>query len=238
MIRVVPHIYTDGTDTFIGKLSWDDQTDHQRPGILIAPAFGGLGPFEEERARELAALGYAVLAVDYYGDGKRAADEAEAFALMGQLEADRPLLARRMNAALETLKAQELVDANRVGAMGYCFGGKCVLDLARSGAQFEAVVSFHGVYNPPGAERRKIAPSALVLHGWEDPLAQPSQLMELTAELTETCDDWQVLAFGHTGHAFTNPNARAPEAGMVYSEDATRRSWRAMTDFFEEKLGA
>lgn len=220
----------------MGKLAYNDDTKEPLPGILIAPAFGGLGPFEEERAHELAMLGYTVLAIDYYGNGKRAANRDEAFEMMGKLNRDRSLLAQRMIAALDEIKSLDSVDATKIGAMGYCFGGKCVLDLARSGAPFKAAVSIHGVYDPPNSEHRRIEPAALILHGWEDPLAPQSDLLALTAELTETCDDWQVLAFGHTGHAFTNPKAQAPESGMVFSLTAAQRSWRALTGFFEEKL--
>ncbi len=229
-----PHHYSNGETEFIGRLVWDPAHGDSQPGVLIAPAFGGLGPYEIARAEELAALGYAVLAVDYYGDGKRAGSTEEAFALMGQLNDDRPLLTRRMNCALDALGSLPMVNG-RLGAMGYCFGGKCVLDLARSGAGLQAAVSIHGVYDPP-AEIHDIKPSVLILHGWDDPLAKPDDLLALTGELTHHCQDWQVLAFGHTGHAFTNPAAQAPEQGMFYSPRAADRSWESLTRFLSERL--
>ena len=235
MIRVEPQNYTDGRDTFIGRHIWDDGLSGERPGMLVAPSFMGLGPFEEERGKELAALGYAVLAVDFYGDGKRGADRAEASRMMGALDADRPAIALRMAAALAALKALDTVDASRTGAMGYCFGGKCVLDLARSGADFQAVATFHGVFDAPGHRVGTIVPAALILHGWDDPLATPEAVTELAAELTEICADWQILAFGHTGHAFTNPDAAAP--GMAFNRTARDRSWQALVSFLGETLG-
>jgi len=237
MIQTRPHHYSDGETTFIGSLSYDDASPGPRPGVLIAPAFGGLGPLEIARAQDLARQGYVALAVDYYGDGKRANDEAEASALMRALNADRPLMARRMICALEVLKLLEGVDPGKIGAMGYCFGGKCVLDLARSGAEFQAVAPLHGVYDAPEMTAPHMVPAALILHGWDDPLSPPEAVLTLTKELTATCDDWQLLAFGHTGHAFTNPSAKAPAKGLAFNEDANRRSWAALLAFFAEKLG-
>lgn len=205
------------------------------PGVLVAPAFGGLGPLERAAADRLAAMGYAALGVDFYGHGKRAADREEASRLMAVLNGDRPLLAARMQAALEALAGVERVDAGRLGAIGFCFGGKAVLDLARSGADFRAGVSLHGVYDAPPAGSRTMKAALLVLHGWDDPLCPPEATVGLAQELTEHCADWQMLSFGHTGHAFTNPEANAP--GMGYSESANARSWAALERFFGETLG-
>lgn len=235
-IQIDEYRYHDGEDTFIGRLVFDDAPKEQRPAVLVAPAFGGLGPFEIARATDLAKLGYIALAIDYYGGGRRARTEQEAFAWMGELNANRPLLARRMQRALQEAKGLPMADPNRVAVMGYCFGGKAVLDLARSGADFQAAISFHGVYDPPGMEQVPIKPSVLVLHGWDDPLAKPDDLTTLAEELSLTCEDWQIVSFGRTGHAFTNPNARSPEAGMAYSENADRRSWQYLMAFLSERL--
>lgn len=236
MINSQPHHYTDGHDTFIGRLVWDDADTSSKPGVLVAPAFGGLGPFELERANELAEAGFAVLAVDYYGDGKRASDNDEALSLMGYLNANRDVFARRMVAALHELQRQKIVDEDHIGAMGYCLGGKAVLDLARTGENFQAAVSLHGVFDAPAEKDTKMVPSVLVLHGWDDPLAKPDAFNALATELTSKCDDWQMFAFGHTSHSFTNPNAQAPEAGIAYSQRAATRSWKALIDFFDETL--
>jgi dienelactone hydrolase len=234
--QITEHRYADADTTFVGKLVYDASISGKRPAVLIAPAFGGLGPFEVERAAELAELGYVAFAIDYYGDGRRATSEQDAFAWMGELNADRPRLARRMQRALAEAKALSMVDAARIAVMGYCFGGKAVLDLARTGADFQAAIAFHGVYDEPGLDQVPIKPSVLVLHGWDDPLAKPDDLKALADELTKTCEDWQVVGFSKTGHAFTNPNARSPETGMAYNAKASRRSWQYLLHFLAERL--
>ncbi len=236
MIKSERHIYADSNTRFIGRLVWDDAQTIPRPGLLVTPAFSGLGPLEIQWAEDLAREGYAVLAVDYYGEGKRVETADEAYALMGTLNNDRPELARRMALALNALKQQSMVDSDRVGAMGFCFGGKAVLDLARSGEALQAAVSLHGVYDPPEIRAPKMTAAVLILHGWDDPLADPNAFHSLAQELSETCEDWQALAFGHTGHAFTNPAAQTPEDGMAFSKLANDRSWRALIAFFDEKL--
>lgn len=204
------------------------------PGVLVAPAFGGLSDFERDTADRLAGMGYAALCVDYYGGGARAADRDEASGWMGALMADRPEFARRMQGALAALGALPQVDAARLGAMGFCLGGKGVLDLARSGAAFRAGVSLHGIFDAPPEGSQPMQAALLVLHGWDDPLAPPEAVTALAAELTAHCPDWQIQAFGHTGHAFTNPAAQAP--GMGYSAPAAARSWAALDRFFAEHL--
>jgi dienelactone hydrolase len=250
MIQIQNHIYSDGEETLIGKLVRDNSRDNShsqpRPGILITPAFGGLGTFEIECAESLAALGYVVLAIDYYGQGKQASSEEEAFALMSALNTDRPRLLKRMIAALNEIRSFDFVDQAKIGAMGYCFGGKGVLDLARSGEDFAAAVSIHGVYDAPKydapdshsakGQQPSIRPATLILHGWDDPLSPPDALASLNQELTTRCQDWQVLTFGHTGHAFTNPNANKPERGSFYQPQSARRAWQALLNFFNEKL--
>lgn len=228
--------YSDGVESFIGHLAWDERFEGPTPAVLIAPAFGGLGPFEKALAEELAGEGYVALALDYYGHGKRAEGPEEARALMAGVTADRQVLARRMLAAFEAVEAMPHVDASRVGALGFCLGGKAVLDLARTGADIKACIPIHGVYDAPNFATQNMCASVLVLHGWNDPLAPPEALSQLADELTTHCEDWQVLGFGHTGHAFTNPNARDAAGGMMYSERATERSWVALRNFLAEKL--
>ena len=234
MIETRDHVYTVGETEFEGWFACDAAPSDPRPGVMIAHAFGGLGDFDKRQAERLAGMGYAAFAIDLYGKGRRATSREEAAALMGELNNDRPLLAARMNASLQELKAMPQVDPKRTAAIGYCFGGKAVLDLARSGAEFEAGVSFHGVYDSPTETASNMGTSLLILHGWDDPLATPEQTVALAAELTEHCSDWQILAFGHTGHAFTNPNANQP--GMMFSAAADQRSWDAMSRFLQEKL--
>lgn len=229
--------YTDGKITMVGRVFHDPSMGDVLPGLLLAPAFMGPGPLEMQRAQEMAALGYVVLVVDFYGDGRHTTEREVAVEWMSALNRQRPELARRMGAALEALKALPSVDATRTGAMGFCLGGKAVLDLARSGADTRAVIPIHGLFDAP-PEVRDYKAAALILHGWDDPLAQPDSFMALTRELTAHCPDWQALAFGHTGHSFTNPNANRPDDGMAFSARADARSWRILADFLTEYLSA
>ena len=206
------------------------------PGVLVAPAFFGLSDKERAVCDRLAEAGFAALGVDYYGEGTLAGSREEAAGLMAALQKDRATLAARMQAALAALKAVPEVDADRTAAMGYCFGGKAVLDLARTGAAFRACISLHGVYDAPPSGSAAMQPSVLICHGWDDPLCPPDATVGLAAELTEHCEDWQILAFGHTGHGFTNPQAASP--GMAYSANAERRSWAAIMALFAETLAA
>lgn len=232
----IPHTYSDGETSFIGRLVYEEDGADKRPGVLVIPAFGGLSPFEVETAEALAKLGYVALVVDYYGDGARASGPEQAGEWMAALNSDRPLVAKRITAAFEELKGMAPVDPARIGAMGYCFGGKIAIDLARTGTDLRAAVSLHGLFDAPPMPRQKMQAAVLACHGWDDPLATPEAVLAFAAEMTEICADWQLLAFGHTGHAFTNPQANAP--GMMYSAAATQRSWDNLTAFFADKLGA
>ncbi|MEM8505186.1 MAG: dienelactone hydrolase family protein [Cyanobacteria bacterium P01_D01_bin.1] len=238
MIVTEPLVYEDDLgNTFEGTVSWDDALSEPRPGVMVASTFMGQSAFETQKAELLAELGYVGFAIDVYGQGKRATSPAEAAALMAVLDQDRALLARRMTLALEVMRRRSQVDETRIAAIGFCFGGKCVLDLARSGADVKAVVSFHGIYDPPptaGAE--KISSAVLVLHGWEDPLSPREQTVALADELTRKGADWQIHMYGHTAHAFTNPKAQSKEDGMFFVPIAAERGWRVMKDFLVEKL--
>ncbi|MFY0679662.1 MAG: dienelactone hydrolase family protein [Thalassovita sp.] len=228
------YTYSDGHDTFIGRLIYDPSLGAQQPGVLIAPAYAGLGEDEIAIGEKIAALGYTVLAVDYYGDGKRAQSDEQAMEWMGFVNTNRDVFARRMIAALDALKSIDRV-TGPVGAMGYCLGGKAVLDLARTGADLTAIAALHGVFDAPDTINTYKA-AALILHGWDDPLATPDNFVALTQELTENCPDWHAECYGHASHSFTNPNAQLPEMGIVYNKLAADRSWAALTRFFDEKL--
>jgi dienelactone hydrolase len=148
---------------------------------------------------------------------------------------DRALLQGRMALALRVARSQPEVDAGRLAAIGFCFGGLCVLDLARSGADVDGVVSFHGLVTPPGNTRgNRIQAKVLVLHGWDDPMARPEALLALGHELTAMQADWQIHAYGNAMHAFTNPAANDPDFGTVYQADADRRSWKSTRAFLAE----
>jgi dienelactone hydrolase len=208
-----------------------------RPCVLICHAWRGPMEFERSRADQLAALGYVACVVDMYGEGERAEDALRAHELMTPLVEDRAELRRRLGLALEMARGLEQVDVARIVACGYCFGGLCVLELARGGADVRGVVSFHGMlHTDVPARAGEVKAAVLVLHGQDDPLAPPEDVVALMTELSVAGVDWQLHAYGHTSHAFTNPAANMPESGMSYSAKADARSWRAALAFFDEVL--
>ncbi|MBV9931765.1 MAG: dienelactone hydrolase family protein [Alphaproteobacteria bacterium] len=206
-----------------------------RPGVLIAPTIMGRSDLELGFARRLADLGYTAMVADLYG--KVGLPREQCRDAMNALLADRALLQERLLALLEAFRAQPEVDAGRIAAIGYCFGGLCALDLARTGADVAGVASFHGLFTPPGnRDGTPIRAKVLALHGWDDPMAPPEAVEALAAELTAAGADWQIHAYGKTMHGFTNPNANAPESGLQYSATADRRSWSALENFLAEVL--
>ncbi|GLR18235.1 dienelactone hydrolase family protein [Portibacter lacus] len=237
MIRIEKIEYQDSELTYEGVISYDDEIEGKLPAIIIAHAFGGQSQFEENKAIAIAKLGYVGFAIDIYGKGVRAKSPEEAQILMDKLNLDRNLLLSRMKTSLKTCKSLKFVDNNKIGGIGYCFGGKCVLDLVRSGEKLKGIVSFHGVYDSPNSQKEnKIETPVLILHGWDDPLAMPNEVIELANELTDKKADWELNAYGHTGHAFTNPKANFPEKGLFYQEEADRKSWNRMLEFFKYKF--
>lgn len=228
--------YHDGDALLEGYLSLDDTADAAKPLVLVAHAWAGRSEFENAAADRLASLGYAGFALDNYGKGKLGSSAEENTALMTPFIQDRALLQKRLLAGLEAARNLEGIDASRVAAIGFCFGGMCVLDLARSGADLRGVVSFHGLFSPSGLEKEPIRASVLALHGYDDPMAQPAEMTRLASELGEAGADWQIHAYGNTVHAFTNPQANMPDAGMQYSEKAANRAWQSMASFLAEVL--
>ncbi len=218
-------------------LAWDDSSMTPRPAVMVSHAWGGRDEFAINKACALADLGYVGFALDLYGKGVLGSGPEENAKLMGPFMENRALLQSRMTAALETVKKQPEVDDGRIAAIGFCFGGLCVLDLARSGASLKGVVSFHGLLAAPGNITDKtISAKVLVLHGYDDPMATPEQLLALADELTQAEADWQIHAYGGTVHAFTNPKANDPGFGTVYKDIANTRSWQSMGNFLEEVL--
>jgi dienelactone hydrolase len=229
--------YADGEVELQGYLACDASATTPRPGIVIAHAWRGQRDFEREKAEKLAGLGYVGFAADVYGAARLAEDNDEATALMTPLLADREALRRRIRAAAHTLKEHDAVDPHRIAAIGYCFGGLTVLELARSGEPVRGVVSFHGLLERGDAPTAESIPAKiLVLHGAEDPLAPMDRVVALAAELSEAEADWQVHVYGGAMHAFTNPHANDLAQGTVYDETADRRSWQTMQRFLEEVL--
>ncbi|QDX26376.1 dienelactone hydrolase family protein [Sphingomonas suaedae] len=230
-------IYDGPGGPFAGVAVVDGDWTEPRPGVLIVPNV--LGEKEQDRvtAERIAALGYAALVADLYGKGKRTTRESPDPAVyMNALNADRPLLRDRLFASLAALHALPHVDASRTAAIGYCFGGKSVIDLARAGGEVRGVVAFHGIFDPPGyAYPTPIRPRLLVCHGWDDPLAPPQAVMDLAAELSGAGADWQIHAYGGAGHGFTDASMTgSTRPGFGYNPDADRRSWSAMTGFLAE----
>lgn len=218
-----------------GFLAYDDAQAGSRPAVMIAHAWAGRGEFECDKARALAKLGYAGFAADVYGKGVLGKDREENANRMQVFLDDRAKLQSRLSAALAAMKAQPEADASQVAAMGFCFGGLCVLDLARSGADLKGVVSFHGLLGAPdGMTGADIKAKVLVLHGHDDPMAQVDAVVALEKELTAAGADWQIHVYGNTLHAFTNPAANDPDFGTVYDAAAERRSWQAMRNFLDE----
>lgn len=227
--------YRDGDLVFEGKLAWDDSIAGPRPGVLVAHTIRGRGGFEEAKAALLAERGYAGFAIDVYGKDAIGSDFDDCRRMMDGLRSDRATLQRRLLSAVEALRSQPEVDASRIAAIGYCFGGLCVLDIARTGEALAGVVSFHGLFDAPGnTGGNRVRARILALHGWDDPLATPEQAVALGAELTGMGADWQLHCYGNVRHAFTNPAADASTGVTVYNADADRRSWAAANYFLSE----
>lgn len=207
----------------------------KKPCVLIAHQWAGLSDHERATAEKLAKLGYVGFAIDVYGKGVRGDAMADNSALMMPFLNDRAKLKARLLAAVTAAKAHAAVDASRIAIMGYCFGGLCALDVARSGTgDVRGAVSLHGIFAPTGLAAVPIKSKVLVLHGWDDPMAPPKDVLSLSQEMTAAKADWQLHAYGGTMHAFTAVGANAPERGLAYSENADRRSWESTLAFFRE----
>ncbi len=230
--------YTDNGVVLEGYLAWDDAGADSMPGVMVSHAWAGRSEFECGKARLLAELGYAGFAHDLYGKGVLGGGTEENAKLMQPFLDDRGMLQTRLAAVLEVLRGRPMVDASRIAAMGYCFGGLCVLDLARTGADVQGVISLHGILNAPdNTVGNKIGAKVLALHGWDDPMATPMQVNAFAKEMTEANADWQLHAYGNTLHAFTNPAANDLNLGLRYDAAADRRSWQSARNFLAELFG-
>jgi len=227
--------YLDGDVTLQGYCAWDENIKDKRPAVLVAPDAAGCTERVRKKANQLAELGYLAFAIDMYGNGKCATTRAERAALYQPFMDNRAMLAQRINAAFVALKKIPLVDTARMAAIGFCFGGLCALDLARNGADIRGVVSFHGLLvAPEPAPTAAIKSKVLALHGFDDPMVPPDQVLSFAKEMTDKKVDWQVQVYGNIMHAFTNPEANDRAFGTVYDRTADQRSWVAMKDFFNE----
>lgn len=216
----------------------DDGATATPPTVLVFHGIEGRSEAQMQVAARLAGRGYQAIAVDVFGEEASAGGmEATGAATAGFVD-DRPALARRLASVLQTLTAAPQVDADRVAAVGFCFGGLCVLDLARAGHRLAGVVSFHGLLTPPPqSEARDVTAKVIVFHGWDDPFAPPEDVVALGREFSGRGIDWQLHAYGNTLHAFMAPFANDPSRGVLFSEAASRRAWTSAEHFLDECFG-
>lgn len=227
--------YTDGEQQFEAFIAHQD-FEGKKPCVIVCHAWGGQSEFEREKATDLAKLGYVGFAADVYGKGLRGAPLEDNTHLMQPMMDDRAKLLRRLKLTVATAAALPFVDPHRIAVVGYCFGGLCALDLARSNdPSIKAAISFHGVFAPPNlGTQEPIKAKVLILHGYDDPWAKPEELVGVAKELSAAKADWQIHAYGNTVHAFTVPSANAPDSGILYSASADQRSWQAMKNLLAE----
>ncbi len=239
-IHTEPVAYKQGDTEMKGYLAYDDAVAGKRPGVLVCAEWGGLNDYPKHRAEMLAKMGYVAFAADLYGGGKVAADAKQAGEWATALKSgDRVLLRARASAALETLRALPQVDPQKLAAIGYCFGGTTVLELARAGAPLKGVVSFHGNLDTPTPDQDQIKAAILVCTGADDPAVPPAAGQAFVDEMRKAKADYQVISYGGAVHSFTNPaSGNDPTKGVAYNEKADKRSWEAMRVFFGEVLGA
>lgn len=219
---------------FIGKV-FRPEGQGPFPGVMVAHDWSGINHFALESAKKIADSGYIAFAIDLYGDGKCFDTVEEKSAAMSVLKEDRALLKQRLEASFNALLSIDGIDPKKTAILGFCFGGLAALDLARSGANVRGAVSFHGLLDRPQLESSaEPTASVLVLHGYDDPMVKPDDLMKFQKEMTEAGIDWQVHAYGKTLHAFSNPEANDPSFGTQYSERASFRAWKNAFMFLEE----
>lgn len=209
-----------------------------RPTVVLIPTVMGVTDLEIGFGRQLVELGYNAFVADLFGKEFRGAPRDTMFGEMNRLKSDRAALRRRMEHVLQQARALDEVPADRIVVAGYCFGGMCALDIARAGADIAAAVSFHGLFDPPGLPAGKIKAKVVAFHGWDDPMVPPEKMVALGNELTEAGSDWQIHAYGHVGHGFTNPRASDLKIdGVAYNSLAAERSWTSFINLLEELFG-
>jgi len=227
--------YTQGDTKLEGVLTWDDAVSAPRPGVLIVHQWLGITAYEKHRAEMLAKMGYVAFCADIYGKGVRVSTVTAAGIQATKYKTDRTLLRARVNAGLDQLEKADFVDTNHIAAIGYCFGGTAVIELARSGAAISGIVSFHGGLDSPAPEDGKnIKCPVLICHGADDPFEKPEDLMAFENEMRNAKVDWRLIMYGNAVHSFTQPNPGFNNPGAHYNEKADKRSWEDMQMFFDE----
>jgi dienelactone hydrolase len=222
-----------------GYLAWDDSIKGKRPGILVVHEWWGHNPYARKRAEMLAELGYTALAVDMYGDGKMASHPDDAGKFSSAVKKNMPVAKARFEAAMKLLQEQESVASEEMAAIGYCFGGGIVLEMARAGYDLDGVVSFHGSLGTASpAQKGRVKASVLVLNGKADPFVKHEQIETFKYEMQAAEVDYEFIDYPGAQHSFTNPDADkfGKEFGLplAYSKEADEQSWQAMQDFFKK----
>jgi dienelactone hydrolase len=233
--RAIPHNF-EGEElesVFVGR-----RDGQARPTVILIPTVMGVSELEIGFGRQLVELGYNALVADLFGKKFHGAPRDTMFGEMTRLRGDRAALLRRLQSVLDLAHGLGEVADKQIVVAGYCFGGQCSLDLARSGADITAAVSFHGLFDPPGLPKQKIRAKVVAFHGWDDPMVPPDKVVALGQELTEAGCDWQIHAYGHVGHGFTNPHASDLQIdGVAYNALAAERSWTSFINLLEELFG-
>lgn len=215
---------------FVGR-----RDSEPRPTAMLIPTVMGVSDLELGFGRQLVELGYNAFVADLFGKKFRGSPREVMFGEMNRLRADREALRRRLLAVLDQLRGLDEAHSDQIVVAGYCFGGMCALDVARSGADIAAAVAFHGLFDPPGLPPQKITAKVVAFHGWDDPMVPPDKVIALGNELTEAGADWQIHAYGHVAHGFTNPNAdQIGIEGVRFDALAAERSWTSFISLLEE----
>lgn len=229
--------YNDQGVKLEGFLAYNPTKGRKLPGVILCHAWRGRDDFVCEKAVEIAEWGYSVFALDMYGKGVLGNTKEENSALMSPFMQDRKFLQQRLKAALKAFQQHPSVDSKNIAAMGFCFGGLCALDFARGGNDIKGAISVHGLLSQPeGLDSKNIKAKILVLHGFDDPMVLPEEMLRFEKEMSEGKVDWQLHAYGNTMHAFTNPSANDPSFGAVYNPLAAKRAWQSIGNFLGECL--
>jgi dienelactone hydrolase len=237
-VRTKSFDYKDGDTVLEGFVAFDPAKTGKRPGVLIFPQWTGLSDHERDAAKKLAELGYVAMVADVYGKGVRPAPPKDALTEMLKYMTNRPLLRARAKAGFDRLMQEESVDASKIAAVGYCFGGAGALEVGRQGLDAKAIVTFHGsLSNPTAADAKNIKAKVLVLHGADDPAVGPKEVDAFKAEMKEAGTDLTFVAYSQTVHSFTQPGAGNDNSkGSAYNARSAKRAWEAMKDLLDETL--
>lgn len=231
--------YTAGDTQLKGYLAYNDAIEGKRPGILVVHEWWGHNSYVRKRAEMLAGLGYTALAIDMYGDGKTAVHPEEAGRFAGEVRKNMPVARDRFQAAMQILKNEQTVDPGKIAAIGYCFGGGIVLEMARSGFELDGIVSFHGTLTTAHPARPgEVIARVLVLNGADDPFIKAEDIESFKKEMEAAGVNFQFVNYPGATHAFTNPDAdrfgKEFNLPLAYNQEADEKSWQAMQEFFKE----